>query len=214
MGESLPSFVCSYGVLWDNELALAAERNGQDIEAFLNLTSGNRMMLLEILHRNNYIVDQAYVEFTRRYAGGLPHDTTPFTSAEADAFSTYIMNDFGITMQDRVCLSKRFNKIARHLGRSTDACLRHYYTKFKKGPTYLDFKRKIAEQKEILLENSDSKEPDFCVICDDGGILISCDKCFRDFHPTCLSPPLIEVPEGDWFCPDCSFVNGSVLDLT
>jgi hypothetical protein len=54
------SFVRRYGILWDNELAMAAEQNGQDLEAFLNLTSGNRMMLLEILHRNNSIVDQAY----------------------------------------------------------------------------------------------------------------------------------------------------------
>ena len=46
------SFVRRYGILWDNELAMAAEQNGQDLEAFLNLTSGNRMMLLEILHRN------------------------------------------------------------------------------------------------------------------------------------------------------------------
>ena len=171
-------------------------------------------MMLEILHRNNYVVDQASVEFTRMYEGGLPHDASPFTTAEADAFSAYIMNDFGITIQGCVCLSKRFNKIAQLLGRSTDACLRHYYTKFKKGPMYRDLKRKIAEEKEILLKDSDSKEPDFCAICDDGGILISCDKCFRDFHQSCLSPPLVEVPEGDWFCPDCSLVNYSGVDDT
>uniref|UniRef100_H3HDM4 PHD-type domain-containing protein n=1 Tax=Phytophthora ramorum TaxID=164328 RepID=H3HDM4_PHYRM len=36
-------------------------------------------------------------------------------------------------------------------------------------------------------------------------LLILCDgkKCKREYHMNCLSPPLVAVPPGDWFCPDC-----------
>ena len=28
-------------------------------------------------------------------------------------------------------------------------------------------------------------------------------QCERPFHLTCLSPPLTNVPEGEWFCDEC-----------
>ena len=30
-----------------------------------------------------------------------------------------------------------------------------------------------------------------------------CDQCPASFHLDCLNPPLVEVPEGDWFCNAC-----------
>ena len=35
--------------------------------------------------------------------------------------------------------------------------------------------------------------------------LLLCDGegCSRAFHQKCLSPPLDEVPEGEWLCPRC-----------
>ncbi|XP_072931393.1 E3 ubiquitin-protein ligase UHRF1-like [Epargyreus clarus] len=45
-----------------------------------------------------------------------------------------------------------------------------------------------------------------CYLCsgkeDDGSILL-CDECNNGFHMKCLSPPLTQVPEGDWYCPSC-----------
>jgi len=32
---------------------------------------------------------------------------------------------------------------------------------------------------------------------------ILCDKCDSEYHIFCLSPPLSEVPEGEWTCPAC-----------
>ncbi|KAF0739673.1 hypothetical protein Ae201684P_014936 [Aphanomyces euteiches] len=34
--------------------------------------------------------------------------------------------------------------------------------------------------------------------------IILCDCCDDEYHLYCLNPPLLEVPEGDWFCPVCS----------
>lgn len=33
--------------------------------------------------------------------------------------------------------------------------------------------------------------------------IILCDECNNGFHMTCLSPPLMDVPEEDWYCPSC-----------
>lgn len=33
--------------------------------------------------------------------------------------------------------------------------------------------------------------------------MLECDGCLGGFHLRCLDPPLLTVPEGDWFCPAC-----------
>jgi histone demethylase JARID1 len=45
-----------------------------------------------------------------------------------------------------------------------------------------------------------------CEICAAGhheDKIILCDRCDKGYHLFCLSPPLDEVPEGDWLCPQC-----------
>jgi [histone H3]-trimethyl-L-lysine4 demethylase len=45
-----------------------------------------------------------------------------------------------------------------------------------------------------------------CEICSAGhheDKIILCDRCDKGFHLFCLSPPLDDVPEGDWICPLC-----------
>ena len=46
-----------------------------------------------------------------------------------------------------------------------------------------------------------------CEACgrdDDEDSMLLCDSCDRGYHMTCLTPPLLDVPEGSWFCPECS----------
>ena len=53
-----------------------------------------------------------------------------------------------------------------------------------------------------------TREQDLCQICgsveDPLGSLLLCDQCDTPWHMECLRPPLIRVPDGDWFCPDCA----------
>ncbi|MGK3739384.1 MAG: hypothetical protein ACI90V_006231, partial [Bacillariaceae sp.] len=60
-------------------------------------------------------------------------------------------------------------------------------------------KKKPADDNESDIVDDD----DVCAICADDGILIICDGCEKSYHNHCLEPPLDEVPEGDWFCPNC-----------
>ena len=47
-----------------------------------------------------------------------------------------------------------------------------------------------------------------CMVCrqsneDDDATLLECDRCENPYHLSCLSPPLDEVPQGEWFCEAC-----------
>ena len=47
---------------------------------------------------------------------------------------------------------------------------------------------------------------DACGVCKLGSRqseMIDCDKCSQGYHMDCLTPPLTEIPEGDWFCATC-----------
>ncbi|XP_032234874.2 remodeling and spacing factor 1 [Nematostella vectensis] len=33
--------------------------------------------------------------------------------------------------------------------------------------------------------------------------ILLCDKCDAAYHTACLRPPLLTIPQGDWFCPFC-----------
>mmetsp|Transcript_8549 Transcript_8549/g.25542 ORF Transcript_8549/g.25542 Transcript_8549/m.25542 type:complete len:656 (+) Transcript_8549:191-2158(+) len=55
------------------------------------------------------------------------------------------------------------------------------------------------------------KDEDTCRLCGIGGQLMWCDSCPNVFHLGCLDPPLLEVPDGDWFCSDCNVVRPLVF---
>lgn len=38
----------------------------------------------------------------------------------------------------------------------------------------------------------------------EGGELLCCDSCVNAYHTYCLSPPLFEVPTGEWTCQRCA----------
>ncbi|KAI3768703.1 hypothetical protein L2E82_19533 [Cichorium intybus] len=67
------------------------------------------------------------------------------------------------------------------------------------------------ELEEILNSSEIPKVPwetGICKVCgqnrDDTNVLL-CDTegCNAEYHRYCLTPPLSEIPEGDWFCPTC-----------
>ena len=45
-----------------------------------------------------------------------------------------------------------------------------------------------------------------CRVCnskDDEDEMLLCDGCDAGYHTYCSQPPIEDVPEGDWFCPNC-----------
>nr|GMD15082.1 methyl-cpg-binding domain-containing protein 9 [Ipomoea batatas] len=45
-----------------------------------------------------------------------------------------------------------------------------------------------------------------CKVCgmdkDDDNVLL-CDSCDSEYHTYCLDPPLVRIPDGNWYCPSC-----------
>jgi len=67
-------------------------------------------------------------------------------------------------------------------------------------------KKKKSTEQLILLS-----EDELCKVCRYGGELLWCDACPNSYHPLCLDPPLKEIPEGDWFCPNCNKIEHIVV---
>ena len=42
-----------------------------------------------------------------------------------------------------------------------------------------------------------------------GGKQLGCSKCLRNYHLTCLNPPLYKPPRGDWQCSSCAKSSNS-----
>ncbi|KAK9094803.1 hypothetical protein Scep_026272 [Stephania cephalantha] len=58
-------------------------------------------------------------------------------------------------------------------------------------------------------DNASDGEKEFDQICEQcnsglhGEVMLLCDRCDRGWHIYCLSPPLKQVPYGNWYCLEC-----------
>lgn len=76
----------------------------------------------------------------------------------------------------------------------------------------------LKERDDLLVQVCNSALPrapwdeGLCKVCgmdkDDDNVLL-CDKCDSEYHRYCLDPPLLRIPEGNWYCPSC--VTGQSL---
>lgn len=56
---------------------------------------------------------------------------------------------------------------------------------------------------ESDIEETDDCPCQKCNKSDHPEWILLCDKCDNGWHCSCLRPPLLVIPEGDWFCPPC-----------
>ncbi|XP_044143230.1 bromodomain adjacent to zinc finger domain protein 2A isoform X3 [Bufo gargarizans] len=64
-------------------------------------------------------------------------------------------------------------------------------------------------EKSLAWERSVNKVT--CIYCrkgDNDDCLLLCDSCDRGCHTYCHRPPITDIPEGDWFCPNCISLQG------
>ncbi len=56
---------------------------------------------------------------------------------------------------------------------------------------------------KLFLTNKGGPHQNYCNVCEGGGELLLCDSCTKSFHLACLEPELQDLPEFEWFCPNC-----------
>jgi hypothetical protein len=61
-------------------------------------------------------------------------------------------------------------------------------------------------------ELEDMNNEDWCSVCKQEGDLICCDGCISSYHRECSGLPRSgPLPEGKWFCPECTLVDPSMF---
>ncbi|KAF3454976.1 hypothetical protein FNV43_RR05424 [Rhamnella rubrinervis] len=63
----------------------------------------------------------------------------------------------------------------------------------------------VVKRKESPTALRKGGDQNTCLICKRGGMLLCCDGrgCKRNYHLSCLDPPMADVPFGDWYCLTC-----------
>ncbi|KAM5182891.1 remodeling and spacing factor 1 isoform 1-T1 [Callospermophilus lateralis] len=72
-----------------------------------------------------------------------------------------------------------------------------------------------SEKSSAASEEEDEKESEEAIVADDDEpckkcglpnhpeLILLCDSCDSGYHTACLRPPLMIIPDGEWFCPPC-----------
>eukprot|EP00057_Strongylocentrotus_purpuratus_P028654 XP_011683128.1 PREDICTED: LOW QUALITY PROTEIN: PHD and RING finger domain-containing protein 1 [Strongylocentrotus purpuratus] len=66
----------------------------------------------------------------------------------------------------------------------------------------------IVRQMEVKAQETvdEDQDPTYCEVCgecDREDRLLLCDECDSGYHCECLTPPLIDIPIEEWYCPNC-----------
>uniref|UniRef100_A0A7E5A0P2 DNA helicase n=1 Tax=Panagrellus redivivus TaxID=6233 RepID=A0A7E5A0P2_PANRE len=92
-----------------------------------------------------------------------------------------------------------------------DTCPRAYhlacYDEGLSEPPEGDWSCPNCERDGVGVNDIPPEEPrnsDQCYVCKEGEFLLNCETCPNSYHAYCLTPPMEELPEGDWNCPRCS----------
>lgn len=65
-------------------------------------------------------------------------------------------------------------------------------------------------------DEGEKLKDDMCQKCnksDQPEWILLCDTCNLGWHASCLRPPLMVIPDGDWYCPPCRHVSTFIFLL-
>ncbi|NXK98089.1 RSF1 factor, partial [Formicarius rufipectus] len=67
-----------------------------------------------------------------------------------------------------------------------------------------DEEQEEEEEEEEEVAPADDDEPcKKCGLPNHPELILLCDSCDSGYHTACLRPPLMIIPDGEWFCPPC-----------
>jgi len=189
----VPPYVLTYScdLVWDPK---AAKEHGIDLD-----DDASESNVLSNLPHN--LKEAAYLLLMEKqfnikgFKAGLkllkPTDGSDWDTEKRNTFSQLLFR-----------ARKDMNVVAREMNIPMKTCLAYYLGTFKASDEYRLLKTVCCEERlERLAEREHGV--DACAICCDGGSLLICDGCEKEYHMTCLRPRLADVPDGDWECDEC-----------
>ncbi|KAL7557159.1 hypothetical protein ACA910_002439 [Epithemia clementina (nom. ined.)] len=207
-------------ILWDTKKAATLLDEDGNIPILDQVPANKREAALELLAEREYTPGEDFVETVASLPARNGSDWPPEKKAK---FSESVFS-----------LRKDLHGVRAAMGIDMATCLAHYYGVFKHTDDYRLVKTVLHDEKldaktaaaVATINNAalvasgaagaappppsvQDGDPDACVICDDGGELLICDGCEREYHLECMDPPLQSVPEGHWECDEC--VNQKLL---
>ena len=187
--------------IWDGFLSAHAVCQGKPIDEYLeSLETFQKARGIMALHQSDYKVTVARQRFNKRTVAKIPFPDKPEPEGVQCKKSHAMLEGMPFSVKEEIRFNeaikehrKQWPKISKAVGTSLNRCLIHYYSTYKAGDG----------RDQYLKSKGQWEQSDECEVCGDGGDLICCDGCISAYHLSCLSPPLKEIPVGQWFCSEC-----------
>ena len=182
-----------YHQIWNpsklDQVAMSQHAKNNIHNVLDNLPSNHKEIFMEALHCCEYDLGQGWPLYLQRIRelkirGDLPGEQLP--SMVAKTFHKAIWEKRKDLKLASAVVWEKGHKL------NTASLLVNYYNTYKITSEY-------SKLKDITKDESD-----VCMVCNDGGTLIVCDGCGGAYHKECIDPPLEEIPEGMWHCPQCT----------
>ena len=113
----------------------------------------------------------------------------------------YLMAPLGTAVDMKMKKGNKKNRLVKE----GDTCLEQWRSSLAKATSFSQIFVHLATLERAVMW-SKSLMNVRCRICRRKGgdeFMLLCDGCDHGYHMYCLRPPLVDVPEGDWFCYDC-----------
>ena len=188
--------------IWDHSSADSA-RMAEGNQYIDSLDTYQKARGIMTLHQYDYVASKAKSKFNKQSSTDIPPypDKPEPEGQPASQKSHTLLEGTPLSQEERTVFNKaireyrkQWPKIAKAVGTSVNRCLIHYYSTYKAGENRSDY----------LNAKGKWEQSDVCESCKDGGDLICCDGCVNAYHLECIQPSLKEVPEGEWYCAECS----------
>ncbi|WCJ18685.1 Acyl-CoA N-acyltransferase with RING/FYVE/PHD-type zinc finger protein [Euphorbia peplus] len=177
-----------------NTLNQSAVQTSKRVKQVNKLSHHKPLTLLSWLIKNNIVFPRAKVHFYRRNesistAGGR------ITREGIMCICCYKLYTLGgFTFHVSGGYHRPASSICLNDGNSLLDCLKKIVHK-----QMANFEEELPGNLKSSLHQGENDS--ICSVCLFGGELLLCDHCPSSFHKTCLG--LLDVAEGDWFCPSC-----------
>jgi hypothetical protein len=189
-----------YDQIWDPnfiETKLPQHERDEIYNVLDNIPTNQKELMMESLHKCNYNLDMAWPVMLKRV-----HELKADGNLPGESLSEKIMKTFYSSIwNSRKDVVASIKTVQKDENVSKGCLLVDYYRNFKPGHAY----KTMKETKKTEL--------DYCLVCQDGGVLICCDDCSGTYHLKCLQPPLESIPEENWFCAECIKKESAALDM-